>query len=248
VSDSLIIVFFLGCFGFVWVFVFYRFWNFVQLRALAAQQGWTLVGKDRSGWNWLAWFLPLEYRVFAIEGEGWRYAAISRLTGVKTEVSRDGVRMRPTRRTKAVWSSAQGGSPHSVLLVPMQKSGHDPLDNVIIRALFDPGELATEIAQLVAEDYPAGEKLSALEGRSIADYAVYTSDEDTADRLLQSSELGAVLAEWSNETYAHRPGVLLYPGGVRLSTQQVETRPKQVHRLVELGEELVRITAINGPD
>jgi hypothetical protein len=52
----------------------------------------------------------------------------------------------------------------------------------------------------------------------MADYIIYASDEDTVNRLLESSELGAVLAGWSNENerYARRPGILLYSGGVRL--------------------------------
>lgn len=241
-SNGLIIAIFIGCFGFVLFFMLYRFWSFVKLRQLAAQQGWTLAGRDRAG-GCLSWLNPADWQLFAIEGDGWRYAATSRITGVRIQTTGSKTHAQLRRSANAVWASTLGGIEHPVLLMP-QLRGRDQLNNPVTKLLFSPGDLATEIAQFIAEDYPTNEKLAFSEGWSVADFSVYTSDENTAKHLLDSPELGTVLAGWSNATerYARRPGILLYPGGVRLSVSQVETRPKHVQRLIELGEELVRIT------
>jgi hypothetical protein len=244
VSDTLLIGVFVLAFGFVFLVILYRWWSFVLLRRLVVQQGWQLSRAERSIGYWLGFVTPYARRIVAIDGDGWRYAATSRLTGVSVRPSSQGIRARTKRSANAVWSSQRGGSPHPVLLIPLMKGGQDPFNNPILRAFMDPGDLATEVAQFIAgDDYPAGETLMLIEHSPVADYALYASDADTANHLFDSPELGAALAKWSNqaERYARRPGILFYPGGVRLSTQRVEIRPTQVQRLVTLGEELVRV-------
>lgn len=242
--DTLLIGAFVLAFGFVLLVIIYRWWNSVLLRRLAVQQGWELQAAERSIGYWFGFVAPYARRIFTIEGDGWRYAATSHLTGVSVRPSSQGIRARTKRSAKAVWASQHGGSPHPVLLIPMMKGGQDPFNNPILRAFMDPGDLATEVAQLIAgDDYPAGKRLMLIEQPPVADYALYASDADTANHLFDSPELVAALAKWSNqaESYARRPGILFYPGGVRLSTQRVEIRPAQVQRLVTLGGELVRV-------